>query len=83
MICAARAILSYKVKEHIKEDRQFPSQEKMVSDLEWFLQEQYPIWDVLVEHKDWSREKVRVMRSVIKCAKEAYEARKQQSNQCK
>ena len=83
LICAARAILSHKVKEHIKEDRQFPSQEKMASDLEWFLQEQYPIWDVLVEHKVWPREKVRVMRSVIKCAKEAYEARKQKSNQYK
>lgn len=28
LICAARAILSHKVKEHIKGDRQFPSQEK-------------------------------------------------------
>ncbi|MDY3019050.1 MAG: hypothetical protein SOR53_03615 [Oscillospiraceae bacterium] len=40
-------------------------------DFEWFIENQYPIWDVITEKKEWTKEKVRIMRGIIRTAKDS------------
>jgi len=62
--CAARSILARKARNYILDEGTLSFQD-VQNEFEWFLHEAYPIWDAITEHKEWSKEKVRIARGII------------------
>lgn len=66
----ACSVLSHTIKNQILDEPLLMFKDAQ-DDFEWFIENQYPIWDVITEKKEWTKEKVRIMRGIIRTAKDS------------
>lgn len=67
----ACSVLSHTIKNQILGESLLTFKDAQ-DNFEWFIENQYPIWDVITEEKEWTKEKVRIIRGIIRTAKDSF-----------